>query len=254
MVRFVLLIAVSILTCGSHSALAGGGGEPVPHQHWHFTGPFGTFDRGALQRGFQVYSQVCSACHGMDHLYYRNLSALGYNEAEVKAIAAEFEVTDGPNDEGEMFDRPAKPSDRFKNPFPNAKAAAYANNGALPPDLSLITKARAHGADYVYALLTGYSDKVPKDIELLSGQYYNKYMAGHVIAMAPPLSDGMVAYEDGTAETVEQYSKDIVEFLVWSSEPTMEIRKRTGIKVLFFLSIFCAIMYAVKRKIWSDIH
>lgn len=252
-----IIIFVSVLMLGaivqSDKALAAGGHDAhIENLEWSFDGPFGTYDRGALQRGLQVYRQVCSACHSMKHMYYRNIGALGYNEAQVKAIASEYMVEDGPDDEGEMFSRPGKPSDRFVSPFPNRKAATYANNGAFPPDLSLITKARAGGADYVYSILTGY-EHAPKDAHLLAGQHWNKAMAGNVIAMAPPLADGMIAYEDGTAETVEQYSRDVAHFLTWAAAPDMEERKRIGIMTLLFLAVFASIMYAVKRKVWSDL-
>jgi ubiquinol-cytochrome c reductase cytochrome b subunit len=223
-----------------------------PEQDWSFEGPFGTYDRGALQRGFQVYSQVCSACHSMKLLSYRNLRDLGYSEAQVKAIASQYTMTDGPNDEGEMFERPGKPSDRFVSPYPNDNAARYANNGALPPDLSLIAKARVHGPDYIYGILTGY-EEAPEGETLAQGQYWNKYMPGHKIAMAPPLSDGVVAYEDGSDNTVRQYAKDVSAFLMWAAEPKLEVRKRTGIKVILFLLVFAGLMYAVKRKIWADV-
>jgi len=227
-------------------------GVKIPKQEWSFSGPFGTFDRGSLQRGFQVYKQVCSACHSMDHLSYRNLTALGYSEGQIKAIAADYMITDGPNDEGDMFERPGKPSDKFVNPYPNEKAARYANNGAMPVDMSLIAKARGGGADYIYALLTGYKEP-PEGVELGAGQHWNEYMAGHKIAMAAPLSDDIVAYEDGSPTTLDQYAKDVSHFLMWAAEPHMEVRKRTGIKVVLFLLIFAGIMYAVKRKIWADV-
>ena len=227
--------------------------EHAPQQHWSFDGLFGTYDRGALQRGYLVYSQVCAACHSMDRVSYRNLADLGYNEAEIKAIAANFMVTDGPNDEGDMFERPARPSDNFVNPFPNKQAAVYANNGAFPPDMSLLAKARHNGPDYIYALLNGYEEP-PADTELLDGQYWNRYMPGHVIAMAPPLAEGMVAYEDGSPQTVDQYAKDVAHFLAWAAEPKLEARKRTGLKVFLFLLVFASVMYAVKRKIWADAH
>ncbi len=226
----------------------------LPHLDWSFNGPFGTYDRAALQRGFLVYKQVCSACHGLDKMYYRHLGALGYSDAQIKTIAAEVTVTDGPNDEGEMFERPGRPSDKVKNPFPNAKAAMFANNGALPPDLSLITKARHGGADYVYGILTGYTDP-PEGMKLLEGQHYNKVKDGNIIAMPKPLSDGQVAYEDAaTPQTVDQYAKDVAQFLTWAAEPEMEQRKRMGVKVSIFLALFAAIMYGVKRKIWSNAH
>ncbi len=249
--RFFILI-VLVVFLGMNYAFAAGDAEKPPQMDWSFSGPFGTYDRGALQRGFQVYKQVCSACHGMDLKSYRNLTDLGFSEDEVKAIAAEYTVIDGPNDEGEMFERPARPSDRFKNPYPNEEAAKYANNGALPPDMSLITKARKDGANYTYGILVGY-EEAPAEKELMAGQYYNKYMAGNVIAMAPPLSDGIIGYEDGTDETVEQYAKDVTQFLVWAAEPELEERKQMGIKVILFLLVFSGIMYAVKKKIWADV-
>lgn len=248
--KFYILIILSffILT----PAKAADIGVKIPHQEWSFSGPFGTFDRGALQRGLQVYKQVCAACHSMDHLAYRNLTALGYSEDQVKTIAAEYTVMDGPNEEGEMFERPARPSDQFKNPYPNEQAARYVNNGAMPVDLSLIAKARKGGPDYIYALLTGYAE--PPEGEVMgTGQHWNKYMAGHKIAMAAPLADDIVAYEDGSPMTMDQYAKDVSHFLMWAAEPHMEVRKRTGIKVVLFLLVFTGIMYAVKRKIWKDV-
>ena len=242
---FVLLLAFP--------AYAAGDGEKPPHQHWHFNGMNGTFDKAALQRGLKVYREVCSACHSLKRVYYRNLEDLGYNENQIKNIAAEYTVTDGPDDEGEMFDRPGRPSDAFVSPYPNDQAAKAVNNGALPPDLSLITKARPHGPDYLYALLTGYKD-APHGEELLEGQYWNKYMSGHVISMAPPLSEDLVAYEDGSPQTVEQYAYDVVNFLHWAADPYLEERKRLGIAVLIFLIVFAGVMYGVKRKIWEDVH
>ncbi len=233
----------------------------LPDQTWEFEGPFGTFDRAALQRGFQVYKEVCAACHSMNQLRYRDLGApgiggtggLGYNEDEVKAIAAEFEVTDGPNDQGEMFERPARPSDRFKAPFPNENAARAANNGAAPPDLSLMAKARAGGADYIYALLTGYSDP-PEGVSLMEGMNYNKFFPGHQIAMAKPLNEDQVTYADGTKATEEQLARDVATFLTWAAEPNLEARKRLGVKVVLFLLLLTGLLYIAKRKIWSDVH
>lgn len=228
-------------------------GAETPHLHWSFDGVFGTYDRAALQRGFKVYSQVCSSCHAMNKLSYRNLAALGYNETEIKAIAAERTVTDGPNDEGEMFERPALPSDPFVSPFANVKAAMYANNGAYPPDMSLLAKAREGGADYIYGIITGF-DEPPAGTVLMAGQYWNRTMPGHVIAMAPPLSNGQVAYEDGAPQTVSQYAMDVAHFLAWAAEPHMEARKRTGVAVFLFLLVFAGVMYATKRKVWTDAH
>lgn len=251
---FTLSVLMALITFSPLSSHAAGGGKTPPSQDWHFSGPFGTFDRAALQRGFKVYRNVCAACHGLKRVAFRNLEALGYDEAQIKSIAAEYSVVDGPDDEGEMFERTALPSDRYPSPYPNDNAARAAN-GALPPDLSLITKARANGANYLYALMTGYKDNPPeeKHIKLSAGQYYNEYMPGYIIAMAPPLSDGVVAYEDETPETVSQYAKDLTEFLVWAAEPEMEKRKAMGINVLFFLIVFAGVMYAYKKRIWADV-
>jgi len=225
----------------------------LPEFEFSFEGLFGTFDRGQLQRGFQVYQNVCSICHGLHLVSYRNLAALGYNEAEIKAVAAAAQIVDGPNDEGEMFERPGLPSDRFKSPFPNENAARFANNGAYPPDLSLMAKARAGGPDYIVALLTGYKDP-PADFDLLEGMNYNEYFPGHQIAMAPPLSDGSVTYEDGTTASVQQMAEDVAAFLMWAAEPHLETRKQTGVKVILFLLVMTGLLYAAKRKVWSDLH
>lgn len=228
-------------------------GEAPPEQHWSFNGAFGTFDRAALQRGFQVYQGVCQACHGAHYLAFRNLEALGFNEDEVKAIAAQYTVTDGPNDQGEMFDRPGRPSDRKPSPYPNEQAARAANGGAFPPDLSLIAKARAHGPDYIYALLTGYHE-APADVNVPAGMNYNAYFPGHLIAMPAPLSDGIVEYTDGTQATLSQTASDVTQFLMWLAEPKLEERKETGIKVVIFLVILSCVLYAYKRRVWSDQH
>ncbi len=252
MKKIIPLIALSLIVLTPFSAKAAGDGAELEHQDWSFNGPFGTFDRGELQRGFQVYKQVCSACHSMDYLSYRNLTALGYTDAEVKAIASEYTIMDGPDDEGEMFERPRKPSDPFKNPYENEKQARAVNNGALPVDMSLIAKARVGGADYIYNLLVGYED-APDSMSMSVGQHYNPVMGGAKIAMAAPLSDDIVAYEDGTPTTAEQYARDVSAFLMWAAEPKMEERKQTGVKVILFLLVFAGIMYGVKRKIWADV-
>jgi len=236
-------------------ALAAGDGTLPPHQPpagWPHKGMTGTYDRAALQRGFQVYKEVCSACHGAKQLAYRNLAALGFNEAEVKAIAAEYKVTDGPNDQGAMYERAAQPADRFVGPFPNDQAARLANNGALPPDLSLIVKARKGHEDYIYSLLTGFTDP-PVGVKVAEGMYYNGYFPGHQIAMPPPLSDSAVTYADGTKATVEQQARDVVQFLAWASEPEMEKRKQTGLKVLLFLAAFLVVTIAVKKRVWRGL-
>ncbi len=252
MKKLVLFAALIITTSPALPAMAAGDAVEPPKQDWSFSGPFGTYDRAALQRGLQVYRNVCAACHGLKRVYYRNLEALGYNEAQIKTIASEYTVQDGPSEEGEMFDRPGRPSDKFVSPYPNKAAAKYANNGAYPPDLSLITKARAGGADYIHGVLVGYED-APEGTELLPGQYWNEYMPGHVIAMPAPLSDGLVAYEDGTPETVDQYALDVTHFLTWAAEPEMEHRKQMGIRVVLYLMVFTFILFLVKRKIWADV-
>ncbi len=248
----VLLLLV--LTVSSMAAYASEGGEKLPDISYSFDGPTGTYDRAALQRGYKIYREVCSACHSMKLLYYRNLEALGYNEAQIKNIAKEYTYIDGPNDEGDMFERPGLPSDPFKAPYENDKQAASANNNAIPPDLSLMAKARVGGPDYIFSILTGYEESPPEGHHLLEGQHWNRYMAGHVIAMAPPLTEGQVAYEDGTPQTLEQYAKDVSHFLMWAADPYMEDRKRTGIKVILFLIVFAGIMYALKKKVWKDAH
>jgi ubiquinol-cytochrome c reductase cytochrome c1 subunit len=224
-----------------------------PNQKWSFEGVFGTYDRTALRRGLQVYTEVCSACHTLNLLAYRHLVQAGFTEAEVKSIAAKVEVTDGPNDQGEMFTRAGKPTDTFKAPFPNKMAAAAANGGALPPDLSLIIKARKNGADYLHALMMGYTTP-PTGMKILDGMNYNAYFSGYQIQMPKPLNDGQITYPDKTKATVDQMARDLVTFLAWASEPRMEDRKRMGIKVLLFLLILTGMLYALKRKIWSDAH
>jgi ubiquinol-cytochrome c reductase cytochrome c1 subunit len=250
MIRLFALFA--LLLSLSHPVLAAGSKIEYPEMEWHHAGMFGTFDRAQLQRGFQVYKQVCAACHSMRQLSYRNLSALGYDEGQIKAIAAEYQVTDGPNDAGEMFERAARPSDKFKSPFVNEQAARAANNGAYPKDLSLITKARHGGADYLHALLTGYVAP-PEGFEVPDGMYYNKYYEGHLIAMAPPLLEGVVSYADGTEASVEQMSQDVSAFLTWAAEPEMETRKKMGLQVLIFLAVFSVIMYLVKKEVWKNV-
>ena len=219
---------------------------------WPFEGIFGTFDRQAAQRGAQVYLEVCSTCHSNHNLYYRNLKDIGFSEAEIKQLAQKYTVKDGPNAEGEMFDRPALPSDRFVSPYPNEEAARAANNGAYPVDLSLIIKARQDGPNYVFSLLSGYQD-APADIKLMPGLYYNPYFEGGQMAMPPPLTEGQVTFSDGTPATVEQMAKDVVVFLQWAAEPEMEHRKSMGLKVMIFLLVFTVFFYIAKKKIWKNI-
>ncbi len=232
---------------------AAGDTPKPPAQSWTHSGIFGTFDRAALQRGFQVYKEVCASCHSVNQIAFRHLTGIGYNAEQVQAIAATYEVEDGPNDEGEMFTRPGRPADRLPSPFANENAARAANNGAMPPDLSLMVKARKGGADYLYALLTGYAD-APADFKLQEGMNYNTYFPGHQIAMAPPINDEAVEYTDGTKPTKAQHARDISTFLAWTAEPELEDRKRMGIKVLLFLIVLTAMLYALKRAIWRDLH
>ncbi|MGH6805045.1 MAG: cytochrome c1 [Methyloceanibacter sp.] len=225
----------------------------IARQSWSFTPPFGTFDNAQLQRGFQVYKEVCASCHSMRLLSYRNLGEPGGPEFSPKAVevlASRVQVTDGPNEKGEMFQRPAQPSDRFRSPFANDQLARAANNGALPPDLSVMAKARPGGADYIYALLTGYHPG-PQSFELAQGMHYNEAFPGHQIAMPPPLSDGVIAYTDGTKPTVDNYARDVSAYLMWAAEPKLEERHKTGARVMIFLIVFVVIMYLAKRTVWA---
>ena len=222
---------------------------------WSFKGLFGKFDRGALQRGYQVYTEVCSSCHSMKYLSYRNLAEKGGPEftlEQAKAIAASFEVTDGPNADGEMFVRPGKLSDKFIMPYENVKAAQAANGGAYPPDMSVLIKARGDGADYIYSLLQGYEEP-PDGMLLDDGVYYNKYMYGNKIKMSNQLSDGLVEYNDGTDATVQQMSKDVTTFLMWTAEPHLEARHQMGFKAIIYLIILTILVYFSMKRIWSRI-
>ena len=226
---------------------------PLPRQEWSFYGIFGTYNLASAQRGFQVYKEICSACHPVKHLYLRDLAEIGYSADEIKAIAATYQVTDGPNDQGQMYQRPGRPSDPIPGPFPNDQAARAANNGALPPDQSLIVKARPGGPDYVYGILTGYKEP-PPGFKMLPGMNYNEYFPGHQIAMPPPLADNAVTFADGTPATVPQMAHDVTTFLTWASEPNLDDRHRTGFTVILFLVVAAAVFYAAKRKIWAPIH
>ena len=227
--------------------------KSLPQHEWSFEGITGTFDRGALQRGYQVYSEVCSGCHSMKLLYYRDLIDIGFSEDQVKAIASEFTVIDGPNDEGEMFERDARPADRFVSPYLNDNEARANNNGAYPPDLSVITKAKKDGANYIYNLLLGYKDP-PEDIEVGEGMYYNIYMAGNQIAMPQPIYDESVDYADGTNNSAEQLAEDLVVFLTWAAEPELEVRKNLGIKVILFFIVLGFIIFLAKNHLWREVH
>ncbi len=222
---------------------------------WSFKSFFGKFDRASLQRGYQVYTEVCASCHSLKHLSYRNLAEKGgpeFSEEEAKAIASNFEVIDGPNSDGEMYERPAKLSDKFVMPYANEEEAKSANGGAYPPDMSVLVKARKGGADYIYSLLLGYEDP-PSGMKLDEGVYYNKYMYGNKIKMASPLSDDIVEYADGTKATTDQMAKDVVTFLMWTAEPHLEARHKTGFRVIIYLLILTVLVYFSMKRIWSSI-
>ncbi|MEJ1160777.1 cytochrome c1 [Prosthecomicrobium sp. N25] len=269
-----LLVAAAVGLAGSTAALAAGEVPHIEKQSWTFAGPFGKFDRGQLQRGYKVYKEVCSACHSMKFVSFRNLAQPGgpeFTEEEAKAIAAEYKVKDGPNDEGEMFERPGRLSDRFPSPFANDAAARVANGGALPPDLSLMAKARAahrgfpwflfdiftqyqeSGPDYIYALLNGYHEP-PNGVTCAPGLNYNSaFLAGTCIAMSQPIQDGQVEYTDGTPATLTNYAKDVSSFMMWAAEPKLEERKHTGFKAMAFLIVFAGLLWFTKRKVWADV-
>ncbi|MGB3811886.1 MAG: cytochrome c1 [Shinella sp.] len=274
-------LGVSLATAQEDNAAAGGAEaeHATPHypihkpkeQDWSFAGPFGKYDKGQLQRGLKVYTEVCAACHSMNLVAFRTLGDLGYSDAQVKAFAANYEVQDGPDADGEMFTRKAVPSDYFPSPYANQEAAAASNNGAAPPDFSLIAKARgitrgfpqfvfdiftqyqSGGPDYIYSLLTGYDEEAPAHIEVADGTYYNPYFANSAtLAMAKPISDDQVTYDDGSPQTVDQYAHDVSAFLMWAAEPHLEQRKRTGFMVMIFLVIFTGLIYLTKKSVYAN--
>jgi len=227
--------------------------QEAAHPNWSWRGVFGHYDPAQLKRGFQVYHDVCSNCHSLTLVAYRNLAEIGLSDDDIAKVAAEKQVADGPNDQGDMFQRPGKPSDHFVPPFPNEQAARAANNGAAPPDLSLMVKAREGGPDYVYDILTGFGE-APKDVKMRAGMNYNKAFPGNQIAMPPPLADGTVTYADGTKATLDQEARDVVAFLNWAAEPELDVRHNLGVKVMIFAGILTLLAYALKRKIWADVH
>lgn len=266
-------VAAIAMTVAATSVYAAAYPKNKPReQDWSFAGPFGTFDKGQLQRGLKIYVENCSACHALSRVYFRNLADLGYSDEQIAALAEQYEVEDGPDEFGDTFFRPAQASDAFPSPFPNQEAARAANAGAYPPDLSLMAKARApkrgfpqfvidpfvnyteNGPDYIYSLLTGYKDEIPDDVEVSDGLWYNPYFAnGVALAMAPPLFEDMHVYDDGTPATIDQMSKDISAFLMWTAEPHLEERKQLGFRVLVFLLIFAALLYLSKKQVWSRV-
>jgi cytochrome c1 len=267
----ILSLAVAVTLAAGSTAFAAEGQKEAKDVAFSFEGPFGHFDRAQLQRGYKVYKEVCASCHSMNLLAFRNLHQPGgpeFSEEEVKALAATYTVQDGPNVDGEMFERPAVLSDRFPSPFPNKETAAVANGGAPPPDLSLLTKSRAGwygtfnqllngigGPEYVYSVLTGY-EEVPAELQdsAVEGAYYNPYFAsGHWIKMPPPLTDGQVTFDDGSPNTVSDMSRDVAAFMMWAAEPKMEERKSLGFSVVIYLSILAVLLYLVKQRIWMKV-
>lgn len=271
--RALLAAAAALALSLASPAFAAEQAERPSRQPWSFAGPFGTFDRAQLQRGFKVYREVCATCHSLKYIAFRNLAQRGgpgFTEAQAKVIASEYQVADGPNDQGDMFERAGQLHDRLPSPYANEQQARATHGGALPPDLSVIVKARGyesglliglldffrqyqeHGADYVYALLTGYTDP-PAGVTLTPPQAWNRYFSGHRIAMQPPLKDGQVEYTDDSPQTVDQYSRDVTAFLMWAAEPHLEARKRIGFQVIIFLLVFGGLMYFTKKKVWSKV-
>jgi ubiquinol-cytochrome c reductase cytochrome b/c1 subunit len=250
-------------------------GSTPPSLSWSFAGPFGKFDQGQLQRGYKVYKEVCSACHSMNLVHYRNLTdpgGPGFSVAQAEALASEIKVKDGPNDAGDMFERPGRVADKFPSPFPNENAARAANGGAAPPDLSLMAKARGYergfpqfifdaftqfqekGPNYIHAILTGFEDSPPEGVTMPEGSTYNKYFPGHAMKMPNPLADDQVTYDDGTPQKVDQYAKDVSAFLMWAAEPKLEERKRIGFQVMIFMVILAGLLYFTKKAVWADAH
>ncbi|MGE0585704.1 MAG: cytochrome c1 [Flavobacteriaceae bacterium] len=227
----------------------------LKHIDWSFDGPFGTFDRAQLQRGFKIYQEVCSACHSMNLVAIRTLGQKGgpeFSDAAVKALAAGYTISKDIDENGDVIDRPGKPSDHFPAPFANENAARASNGGALPPDFSVLAKARHGNANYIYSILTGYEEP-PADVTMRTGMHYNTAFPGHQIAMAQPIDDGMVTYDDGTEETLDQYAQDVAAFLYWAAEPKMEARNRMGFVVMIFLILFAGLLYFTKQKLWRNV-
>ena len=247
--RAVLGAAALILAAFAPAAHAQ---DALLQPSWSFSGPFGTIDRASAQRGFQIYNEVCSNCHSLKYAYYRDLSGIGLTPQEVAAVAASKSVPTI-NDQGQPAERPAVPSDHFRLPFPNDLAARAALNGALPPDLSVMDKARAGGADYIFSLLQGYVEP-PAGTKVPDGLYYNKYFPGHQIAMPPPLAEGAVTFADGTKATLPQMAHDVATFLTYIANPEMEQRKRLGVKIMIFLALLAGLTYVFKRQVWAAVH
>ena len=250
-----ILAAAAVALTAAFATLPASAAEMEVHppaKDWSFNGLFGTFDRAELQRGYKVYKDVCAACHGMKYLAFRNLVDIGFTEAEAKVLAEEYEVAGAPDEFGDPTTRPARLSDSFPEPYANEQAARAANGGALPPDLSLITKARHGGPDYIHALLVGYQD-APADMEVAPGMSYNEYFPGHQIAMPAPLAEGLVEYGDDTEPTVEQMAHDVTAFLHWAANPELERRHEIGFQAMIFLILLTALVWVVKQRVWRRI-
>jgi cytochrome c1 len=272
MKRTILALTLCAAAAGfAAPALAQTEQVPPPRLSWSFSGPFGKFNEAQLQRGFKIYREVCSTCHSLELLSFRNLAdpgGPGFNEAQAAQIASEYKINDL-DDKGNTIQRPGRVADRFPSPFPN-ELAAKANYGVAPPDMSTLAKARTYqrgfpwfvfdiftqyqeqGPDYIAALLKGYKD-APQGFTLPEGGHYNEYFPGHNIAMPPPIQDGQVKYDDGTPETLDQYSKDVAAFLVWAAEPHMMARKRVGFQVIIFLIVLSGLPYFTKKKVWHEV-
>lgn len=250
---FRAVVAAALLGLFGLAAPAYAQEAPLPNENWSFSGVFGSYDLAAAQRGFWVYYKVCSTCHTMKQMHYRDLAGIGVSEAQIKAIAAGVTVPKGINDQGEPITGPGAPADEFRDPFPNDQAARAALGGALPPDLSLMVNAREGGPNYVYGILTGFVDP-PKGVVVPAGRYYNEQFPGHLIAMPPPLHDDAVEYADGTKATAPQMAHDVVTFLAWAANPELVQRKQIGVRVILFLLLLTGLTYAAKRKVWSDVH
>jgi len=258
------LVALLGLTLGAGAQTTIGQARPPRTVDWSWLGPFGLYDTAALQRGFQVYKEVCSACHSLNLVSFHSLSepgGPGFTDAEMKAIAASYKIPAEPNDKGEIFDangtrltRPGTPADHFPPPFANDEAARAANNGALPPDQSVLVKAREGGADYVYSICAGFGETPPAGFTVMSGKYYNPYFDGWNISMPPPLQANSVTYSDGTKATVDQECKDVTSFLMWAAEPKLDERKHLGFEVILFLLLFSGLLYLTYRRVWRDAH
>ena len=248
----IILAAAAVFALAAPAALSAAEHIEIPKEDWSFNGVLGTFDRPQLQRGFQVYRDVCSVCHGLQYISFRNFEALGYSEEQIKTLAAEYEVDDGPDENGDMFKRRAKASDRLPMPFPNDAIARLANGGALPPDLSLITKAREGGPDYIYHLLLGYQEP-PAGFAVIEGLSYNAYFPGHQIAMTEQIQDGLVTFADGSPNDAAHIAKDVTAFLHWAAEPNLEVRHSTGLRVTLFALLFAVLAYFTKRRIWAKL-